>query len=319
LDSITRSDLKIFSLGLAEKGLVPATVNKIMSVGETALAWAYREGMIPDNPTEGLIAFTGEAKKRGVLTPLEAQALFSHAWKDERSYVGNLIACSTGLRAGEILALKREDIGERTLNVRHSWSNHDGLKCPKNGETRRVPLLPGVRGKLLVLADTSPYGAEGFIFYGMFKGKPAVPRVLLNGLQSTLIEIGINAKERGIVFHSWRHFYAARMADVMDADQVSRITGPKSRAIFDEYANHISEENLEEAGRTSAGIPESSGFSGQCRSLRGSVHAQRFNPPHLHRHRPHIITYPAIDQQRPLVKKKLPVLLIHVRKNHRFV
>jgi len=82
LNSITRQDLKDFSLSLAEGGLAPATINKIMAVGTTTLVWAYREGMIPADPTEGLINFTVEAKKRGVLTPLEAQGLFATQWKD---------------------------------------------------------------------------------------------------------------------------------------------------------------------------------------------------------------------------------------------
>ncbi|GHV04817.1 hypothetical protein FACS189485_10890 [Spirochaetia bacterium] len=202
LDSITRQDLKDFSLELADKGLAPATINKIMAVGTTTLVWAYREGLIPENPTEGLISFSGEVKKRGVLTPLEVQALFAHPWKDERAYVGNLLSCTTGLRIGEVLAIKQEDIEKYTLNVRHSWSIHDGLKCPKNGESRRVPLLPEVRGKLLALAESNPYGPDGFIFYGMFENKPVIPHLLLDGLQHTLKEIGINAKERGIVFHS---------------------------------------------------------------------------------------------------------------------
>jgi integrase len=241
--------LKDFSLNLAEKGLAPATINKIMAVGTTALVWAFREGMIPADPTDGLISFSGAAKKRGVLTPLEAQALFAHAWKDERAYAGNLLACTTGLRLGEVIALKREDIENRILNVRHSWSDHDGLKCPKNGETRRVPLLPEVRGVLLALAGKNPHGPDGFIFYGMYENKPAVPRVLLGGLHHALEGIGIDAEARGIVFHSWRHFWAARMADHMTADQVSRITGHKSKAVFEEYADHITEENLEEVGR----------------------------------------------------------------------
>jgi integrase len=205
--------------------------------------------MIPENPTEGLISFSGEPAKRGVLTPLEAQALFAHPWNDERAYVGNLLSCTTGLRLGEVLALKKEDIGERTLNVRHSWSVQDGLKCPKNGETRRVPLFPEVRGTLLALADKNPHGPGGFIFYGILADKPAVPRVLLNGLQETLKEIGINARDRRIVFHSWRHYYASRMADRMTADEVSRITGHKTKAVFEEYADHLTEENLIEAGR----------------------------------------------------------------------
>jgi integrase len=55
-------------------------------------------------------------------------------------------------------------------------------------------------------------------------------------------------------FHSWRHYYAARMADCMTADQVSRITGHKSRAVFEKYADHITEENLEEVGKVGAEV-----------------------------------------------------------------
>ncbi|MDR2186333.1 MAG: hypothetical protein LBO80_11815 [Treponema sp.] len=65
LDSITRQDLKDFSLDLAEKKLSPASINKIT----TALSWAYREGKITVDPTGGLVNFSGGAKKRGVLIP----------------------------------------------------------------------------------------------------------------------------------------------------------------------------------------------------------------------------------------------------------
>jgi integrase len=41
------------------------------------------------------------------------------------------------------------------LNVAHSWSAADGLKSPKNGEARRVPLLPDVREALLAQLATT--------------------------------------------------------------------------------------------------------------------------------------------------------------------
>jgi len=253
LNSITRQDLKSFSLALADSGLAPATINKIMAVGTTCLSWAFLEGYIPTDPTVGLVNFSGEAKKRGVLTLQEAQSLFAIHWKDKRAYVASLLACTTGLRSGEVLAIKREDIEERILNVRHSWSHYDGLKKPKNGETRRVPLLPEVRENLLELADDNPHGSDGYIFFGNLANKPVDRDVLLQGLQKALADIGIDAT-RKIVFHSWRHFYAARMADRMAAEKISRITGHKSKAIFDEYADHITEENIEEVGRVGAEV-----------------------------------------------------------------
>ena len=265
LYSITRQDLEDFSLFLTKKRKIPegykgrfaeklsnSYINKVLKAGTTALSWAFLKKLISDDPTDGLMQFSEVPQKPGVLTPLEAQALFASKWKDKRACTASLLACTTGLRAGEVLAIKQEDIEERVLNVRHSWSAYDGLKTPKNGEARRVPLLPEVRVKLLELVQDNPYGPEGYIFYGSLSDKPVDRSVLLDGLHNALEGIGINAKERGLVFHSWRHYYAARMADRMTADQVSRVTGHKSRAVFEEYADHITEENLEamaEAGK----------------------------------------------------------------------
>jgi hypothetical protein len=73
----------------------------ILKAGLTALKWAYREKMIPENPGEGLLKFTGQVKKRGVLTPDEARKVLSVDWIERRSLVGNLVAMTTGLRAKE--------------------------------------------------------------------------------------------------------------------------------------------------------------------------------------------------------------------------
>ena len=254
LNSITRQELKDFSLALANGGLAAASINKIMAVGTTPLSWAFREGLIAEDPTKGLLGFSGMPKKRGVLTPLEAQALFASRWKDKRAYIASLLSCTTGLRLGEVLALRRDDIGEKALNIRHSWSVYDNLKTPKTGEARRVPLLPEVRNRLLELAQDNPHGPDGFIFFGSFADKPVDSKVLLDGLHDALTGIGIDSQVRGIVFHSWRHYYAARMADRMSADEVSRVTGHKSRAVFEAYADHITEENIEEVGRVGAEV-----------------------------------------------------------------
>jgi integrase len=254
LASITRQDLKDFSMSLsnADKDLAASTINGIFVVGTTAITWAYREGMIAADPTVGLVRFSGKAEKRGILTPDEAAAVFSVQWKDRRAYVANLLACTTGLRAGEILALKREDIGERILDIKHSWSVMDGIKTPKNGEERRTPLLPGVRKRLLELADESPYGKDGFIFFSAQADRPADSNIFLEGLREACEAAGIDAEERGIVFHSWRHYYAARMTDRMSADQISRITGHKTKAVFEHYADHITDQNLDEVGAVAA-------------------------------------------------------------------
>jgi len=186
LNSITRQDMKDFSLFLKEKREKPMNykgrfaeflsseyINKVLNAGFTALKYAYNEGHIPVDPTAGLKKFSGESKKRGVLTPKEAELIFSIEWKDKRAHVGNLVACTCGLRSGEVLALRKSDIGEKVLYIRHSWSTMDKLKKTKTEESREVPLYPEVKVKLLELLAENPHKLEDpFIFYSLYEDQP---------------------------------------------------------------------------------------------------------------------------------------------------
>jgi hypothetical protein len=113
---ITRQDIKDFSLDVAKKkpNLSPLTLKQILRVGVTALRWAYANELIPADPTIRLPAYSSKTRKRGVLTPKEAMTLFRLDWKDERYFLANLVAMTTGLRIGEILALRMGNIGKNT-------------------------------------------------------------------------------------------------------------------------------------------------------------------------------------------------------------
>lgn len=106
IGSIGRHDLKGFALRLHEAGnLSPKTNNAIMDVGIRPLAWAFREGIIATNPTEHFERFATTPQKKGILTVAEAKELLSKKWQDKYAYAGNLLAITTGMRAGEILAI----------------------------------------------------------------------------------------------------------------------------------------------------------------------------------------------------------------------
>jgi len=267
LAEITKAELKRFALALAEpeKELSASTVNRIMVAGTTALRWAFENELIPANPAEGLERFAENPAKRGILSSDEAAALFRLTWADERARVGSLVAASTGLRAGEVLALRLKDVGEDRLFIRHNWSDRDGgLKSPKNGDEREVPLIPSVRAALMKLADSSPHShdPDQFIFYGMLAHRPMDFHFLLDGLTEALVSLSVSDegdgekredarvawKARRVTFHSWRHFYAARMSDRLDPDKVQRITGHRDREVFTRYAAHVAESEFKAIG-----------------------------------------------------------------------
>lgn len=74
----------------------------------------------------------------------EARRLLSEPllWQDRRHYALNLLAATTGARMGEIRGLQVADISSDHIEIRHGWSDHGGLKEPKWGSARSVPISP---------------------------------------------------------------------------------------------------------------------------------------------------------------------------------
>jgi integrase len=60
--------------------------------------------------------------------------------------------------------------------------------------------------------------------------------------------------KRNVVFHSWRHFYGARMADKITARKVMLATGHKTEAVFQEYADHLLEADRLEVAVTTGEV-----------------------------------------------------------------
>ena len=264
LSEIRKADLKDFSMQLAEsKNLKSKTINNILSVGTVALRWAKANELIAANPADGLVKFSGSTAKCGVLTEVEARSLFAVEWVDERGRLGNLLAMTTGLRAGEVLGLQIRDIGNDRLYVRHSWGNKDGLKNTKTRVERTVPLLASVRDALLKLARKNPHeiGPLAFVFWSVTRAdRPMDFHFLLDSLKDTLLRISLNAEEidhpekvrqmkeywqqRAVVFHSWRHYFATHLANRVEMRAVQLATGHQSSSMAEHYAAHAQEQDF---------------------------------------------------------------------------
>jgi integrase len=241
--------LKKLSNQLADKGLSTSTINQILLICCTPLKWAYNEKIITVNPVIGLTRFSITNKERGILTEAEAEAAFSFSWKSKRAFVASLVAATTGLRQGECLALRRSDIGETTLNIAHSYSSIDKLKCPKNGHKRIVPLLPEIKAALFDLLEENPHNVEDpFIFFSSQPDRPVTSKVILKGLKEALKKINVDYKERNITFHSWRHWFCSKITCVIDSEKAAKVSGHLSYNIFRKYADHIEIKNIQEAG-----------------------------------------------------------------------
>ncbi len=235
--------------------LSTATMKNIIRCGGISFGWAVKQGYLKTNPEKALTQYSTVSKERGILSAEEARELFKFGkWEDERYRVASLLAMITGMRLGEIQALRRCDIGDDMLYVRRAWSPVDGLKCPKNGKERKVPIPPEVRQELLKLVAKNPHKnmfaeSDGFVFWGTMPDKPLVSNQITEGFKNALYSIGITEKmreERNIVFHSWRHFYATTIAHDVDEKHAQMVLGHETPAMTKHYADHQRAKDLEE-------------------------------------------------------------------------
>lgn len=251
LGDITKRDLKDFISYVDSFNLSNSRKLKIYRAGSIAIKWAYNDELIDRDITSGIVTFSSDTKERKILSLEVAELLFSMKWKDERAQLANLIAMLTGMRAGEILALRKQDLGNGCIYVNHSWNRKEGLKSPKNGEQRTVYFpFPNVTQKMLLYVSYNPLGdkMDSFVFWAEQKpNKPMDIKKLPIALHQQLIKIGFSEEEaKSYCFHSWRHFYAAHMSDNVNQRALQSQTGHKTIEMLEHYENHHIESDMKQ-------------------------------------------------------------------------
>lgn len=244
LNQLTRKMLKDFIAYIDTYDLSWSRKLKIYRAGAVALRWAYNEELVDRDITAGLSSFSGKSKERKILTKELAELIFSTDWEDERCKMINLIAMLTGMRAGEILALRKMDLGENCLYVNHSWNRKEGLKTPKNGDSR-VVYFPFPEIIQLLLGDDAQM--EDFVFPApLTDNKPMDIKLPNKMLKRQLVKIGLSEDEaKTFCFHSWRHFYTTYMAEKVNDRILQKQTGHKSLRMLEHYGNHCINEDME--------------------------------------------------------------------------
>ncbi len=250
LGSITRELLNEFIdwLGKQPKPESAKGKNNIIKAGTLPLKWAARNEYLEKDISEGILLFSGEDKKREIFTPEIAATLFQLKWKNQSSKIANLLAMCTGLRAGEIQGLRKQDLGKSRLYVRHSWNNTDGLKTTKNNEERTAEIVfPELMAALIEQANANPYNEnlDGYIFWASIPRKPIESRQWLEDLREVCKQVGIKDPS-WVTFHAWRHFFATYMHGKVEDKILQMATGHKTHAMLEHYANHTRLEDINE-------------------------------------------------------------------------
>jgi integrase len=264
LKALTPAHVRGFYRDRLDSGLSPATVHKLHVVLHKALDQAVADGLIPRNATDAVKVPRVDREEINPLTADEAGRLIEAANGDrlEALYV---LAIHTGLRQGELLALKWEDvdIGEGVpggaLRVRRTLSRRKGTYTfaePKTKKSRRVVRLTSqatsaLRGHLArqiaeMEALGSLYKPGGLVFAGE-TGGTINPSNLRNRSFARVLERARLAG-RGVRFHDLRHTCATLLLSKnVNPKVVSEMLGHASIAITLDTYSHVLPDMQEKA------------------------------------------------------------------------
>jgi integrase len=195
--------------------LSPASKAKIRNVMSMIFRHAIRWGWLGqhENPIVMVRVSTKRKKTPVILAVEEFRALLA-ALPDRERLMGTICA-TTGMRVGELLGLKWEDINfkDQTANVLRSFVDGSIGPCKTEISQQPVPLDEAVLRELeawrLVCGFPEP-GDWVFASYQTFGKLPMWPDSLRRKvLQPTARKIGIT---KSIGWHSFRHTYSSLLA-----------------------------------------------------------------------------------------------------------
>ena len=233
-----------------DKKLAASTVNSARNAAIKALRYAKRKKIIKSFDFDNILRAGGKPGESGVLTIEEAEDLFKLEWPCQKSRITVLIAYHTGMRLGEIRALKVCNIQKNRIHVQYSWSSKKNrLKCTKNGESSDVPILPCLYDEIMAyIWSSSLYNLDSLLLPGK---KPEIPfdSVQIRKQFYKMLEaIGIDAairKKRRICFHSFRHLLAKNLVENGVTIEIGKkILRQKTDSVFKHYAAHVDKETF---------------------------------------------------------------------------
>ena len=213
----------------AKEGFAPGTVNRYLSALSKAFSDAVKEWhWLQDNPLARVSKKTEPQGRVRYLSDDERTALLDACRKSERSelYLIVLFALTTGMRRGELLGLRWQDIDlERRVAVLHNT---------KNGDRRSVPIVPEVaellrkHGKVRKLDNDLIFAKDSAEVWTFDKAWYQALK---------------DAKLKDFRFHDLRHTAASYLAmSGASVPELAAVLGHRTLAMVKRYA-HLSEQH----------------------------------------------------------------------------
>ncbi|HWE32274.1 MAG TPA: site-specific integrase [Solirubrobacteraceae bacterium] len=221
LEEITVPAVEAFQASLARRvhrgrAITPRTRNKVLNVLHGVFARARKVWGLATNPAAGIERHpqrnSGDIE---VFSPEEVWALIRHA-DDERDAAVYATAAFTGLRMGELRALRWRDVDfpRSVIRVRASYAAGE-LSVPKSGKVRSVPMVDEAAQLLAQLNRRADFTNDDDLVFCEIDGGWLNDDRLRRRYETAMKRAGL----RRLRFHDLRHTFgslAITRADIVE-------------------------------------------------------------------------------------------------------
>jgi integrase len=218
MDSIQPADVTDLILMLEDKDLAAKSIRNIVGTLSALFNFAKspQRGWASINPCEGVdLPAVTQTEEIRFLTLDEVEALVEHARPGPFQALDRavfLTAAMTGLRKGELLALRWRDVDwpAARVRVRRNYVRGEFGTPKSRRSTRSVPMADEVAGELDRLFQQSRHQHDDdLVFAHPVSGGPLPPANVMRRMRAALRAAGLDSSHR---FHDLRHTFGTRMA-----------------------------------------------------------------------------------------------------------
>lgn len=255
MNEITSNCIFIHLKNQKDNGETIANLNSQLKFLKIVFNQAIKLDVVMTNPASNIEEFKPDKKEIDLeeefytFTIEDQETIIENIDLDDNYQLAIYLLFSTGLRIGELLALRWEDIEDGKVNVTRQWismavKQKDGtykrekfFSRPKTESSiRSVPLPENVYKTL------EPYRSEGLIFPSKEdKSIPISRDTVLKNFRLYLDSIGIESKDKTL--HKIRHAYATRLFEAgADLKTVADLMGHGSLKMLNEIYLHVSKD-----------------------------------------------------------------------------
>ena len=235
------------------KGLSAKTVRNINQVISSAMDFARDQKLISSNPTDCCALPKLEHKEMKTL-PVEQLTSFLREAKESGVFELYYIELTTGLRRGELLGLKWEDIDltQGSLRVQRQVARINGevIEAPLKTKNAYRTLPLSTDAVDVLREQRKKNGSSSYVFPSP-TGGPISPDSVLHMLHRVLKRAGLSQ----VRFHDLRHTFATlALQNAVDIKTVSGMLGHYSAGFTLDTYTHVTTSAKKEAANTMGSI-----------------------------------------------------------------